>query len=177
MISANDTTILAALSRYPDMPAEEADSHIERIEHEENVAICHAVLGRIDPRDLPEDSQRVYREFHLWSQNRTRRIHNEQQIARYRERETRMAQRMRELHERGVVSDETLLLYGISGDMPERHVYIRMSEEEKRMLWIERMERRLGPNWTHRVNRLPTFVRQLLKEYSVSREDWMREGF
>ena len=43
LISTNDTTILSMLSRYPDMPEDEADGYISKIEHEENIELLEII--------------------------------------------------------------------------------------------------------------------------------------
>lgn len=178
MTSANDTTILAVLSRYPNMPAEEADSYIAKIEHEENIPVCHAILGRIPEHSLDEDAGRTFTEFQRWSQDRTRRFRNEQWSARRRQKETRTALRMTELHERGVIDDATMLMYGISGEMPERGMYMAMSPEEKERMWRDRMEARFGPNWLQRFSNrnlpLPLFMQRRFEHVPVN---WLKEGF
>ncbi len=175
-VSTNDTTILAMLSRYPDIPDEEADEYITGIEHEENVPICHAVIGRIPPEQLDPEARQVYQEFRRWSLDRTRRFRNEQVSARRRQQETRTTIRMTQLHERGVISRETMLLYGISGDLPDREVYMALTPEEKEALWEDRIERRFGPNWrvTFRTLGPISFSgTQMIRPV----HDWRQEGF
>ncbi len=178
MISTNDTTILAMLSRYPNIPTEEADEYISKIEHEENVPLCHAVIGRIDPGELDEEARSTYDEFTRWSLDRTRRFRNEQIDDRRRQKENRTAIRMTQLHELGKISDEVMLLYGISGELPERQVLYNLSEEEKEAIWGERLERRFGPNWRRRFEggrfALPTFLQRRVERFV---HDWLKEGF
>lgn len=173
LTSTNDTTILAMLSRYPDLPPREIDEHISNIENEENVSVCKAVVGRMDPNDLELGARRTYEEFHRWSLDRTRRFRNEQISAREQSRENREATRLIELHQQGVVSDQFMLMYGIQGDLPERNAYFSLSDEEKLSIWTERMERRFGPNWRQRFHSLPSFM----KEIEEMRHDWKLEGF
>jgi len=173
-ISVNDTTILAMLSRYPDISAEEADEHISQIEHEENVPICHAVIGRIEPAELNDDARQTFDEFQRWSLDRTRRFRNEQIAARQQGRETRTAIRMTQLHEKGIISDETMMLYGISGLLPERTAYMTLTLEEKEALWVERMENRFGPYWRRRFRLLPSLLRGGFRRMT---HDWLKEGF
>ena len=172
MISTNDTTILTMLSRYPDMPAAEQDEHISKIQHEENIPICLAVVGRLSSEELTPSAKIVFDEFQRWSVNRTRRVRNEQVSDRLRNKENRMALKMANLHQRGKISDEILLLYGISGQLPEQRVYIRLSEEEKRAIWEERMQNRFGPNWRRYVSNLPTIFNT-----KQGAHDWLRQGF
>lgn len=178
LISSNDTTILAMLSRYPDMSWEEADTYIQKIEHEENIPICNAVIGRIDKEDLSDDAKKVFEEFQMWSSRRTRRVCEEQWTARRRQKETSTAIRMTQLHEKGIISDEVMVLYGISGELPDRRMYMQLSTEEKQFLWEEKMESRLGPNWRSRfsngVNNLYFFPKNKLEYIKTN---WNKFGF
>ena len=176
MISTNDTTIMAMLSRYPNIPEEEADEYISHIEHEENIPLCHAVIGRIRPDQLDDDTRRTYDEFTRWSLDRTRRFRNEQINARQRRRENRTAIRMTQLHEQGAISDEMMLLYGMSGDLPERTQYLNLSDEEKQALWEQKMERRLGMNWRRRFDELPNFLSKK-RFFGRCFHNWLKEGF
>lgn len=162
------------LSRYPDMPGDEADEYISKIEHEENVPVCHAVIGRIDKDQLNEEARQTFEEFQRWSLDRTRRVRQEQWSARQRRKETRLALRMNELHQKGVVSEQMLLMYGISGPLPEREMYMAMTPEEKEALWSQRMESRFGPNWRHRFRNLPAFMQRRIE---ASQVNWRVEGF
>lgn len=178
MISANDTTILAMLSRYPDMPSEEADGYIARVQDANNVPICHAVLGRIDSSDLDEESRKVYFEFSHWATDRTRRMREEELSARRRQKETRRSLRMKQLHEQGIISDEVLLLYGISGEMPSPEVYAEMSREERLEIFQSRIENKFGPQWQRQLpfifRKMPFLTRIGYEPFKV---DWIREGF
>lgn len=161
------------LSRYPDLPPREIDEHIENIENEENISVCYAVVGRIDPAELNPSARRTYEEFHRWSMDKTRRFRGEQINARQRSRETREAIRLTQLHLQGKVSDEFMLMYGIQGELPEMSTYYNLTDEEKLAVWNEKMERRLGPNWRRRFRRVPTFM----KEIEPSNHNWKIEGF
>jgi hypothetical protein len=160
------------LSRYPLMPAEEADQYIAQLEHEENIPLCHAVLGRIMPEQLDDDTRQTYYEFVRWSEDRTRRFRNERMRNRRSDQEDPIAARLLALRQRGVVPDEVLLLYGISGDLPDQQTYQSMSAEDRRSFWQDRMEQRFGRDWRRRFDNLPTI---LIKERRV--HDWKKEGF
>ncbi len=166
------------LSRYPDMSTEEADSYISKIENGENIPVCHAILGRIHKSQLDQDARDTYEEFVLWSQRRTRRIREEQWNSRRRQKETQLSLKMNQLHQRGIVSDEILLLYGISGELPERNMYMELSQEEKQSIWEERMESRFGPNWRNRFDRRnvgqPLFS---TRKFEYNKVNWTKDGF
>lgn len=179
MISSNDTTILTMLSRYPDIPAEEADKYIAKIHNEDNIPICHAIIGRISPDALEGDSRQTYDEFKRWSDDRTRRVRQQQYVARRNNKETDLSLKMNQLHAKGIISDEVMMLYGISGPLPERNTYVAMSPEEKLALWEEKLANRFGPNWRSRfgdnVTNLPIFTTR--KITCVQPINWQREGF
>lgn len=169
---------MAMLSRYPTMPAEEADTYIAKIEHPQNVAVCHAMLGRIRKEELDDDAKLTFDEFQRWSAARTRRTRNEQLSARYRREETPLAAKMKRLHEKGIIDDSTLLLFGISGDLPERRVWVEMTTEEKEALWAQRLEGRFGPNWRELVRELSggTLFRFVTRQRR-NEVNWLKEGF
>ncbi|MGD9713507.1 MAG: hypothetical protein AB7V46_15790 [Thermomicrobiales bacterium] len=173
-ISVHDTTILAMLSRYPDMPEAEADGYIDKIEHEENVPICKAILGRMDKEELEPDARNTYDEFRRWADDRTRRARNEEWSSRRRQKESKLARNLTRLHEKGLITDQVLLMYGVSGDLPERNAYMALSQEEKEALWSERMEARFGPNWRTTFTSLPTFLQRRIESVGVN---WLKEGF
>lgn len=173
LISTNDTTILAMLSRYPDISVAEQDEYISKIQYEENIPICLAVVGRISKEELTPSARGVFDEFSRWSVNRTRMFKNEQVSDRYRMKENRTAIRMAQLHQQGKISDQVMMLYGISGDLPERIVYAQLTETEKRELWEERMVSRLGPQWRRHVSNLPA----IFCEIQHGTHNWLQEGF
>lgn len=174
MISTNDTTILAMLSRYPDISVTEQDEYISKIEHEENVPVCLAIMGRVTREELTPSARLTFDEFSRWSMDRTRRTRNEQMTDRYRNRENRTAIRMAQLHQQGKISDQVMMLYGISGDLPERRVYARLSDNEKLALWEERMELRLGPSWRRHIHNLPSMFQE---RQQTEIHNWRQEGF
>lgn len=160
------------LSRYPLMPTEEADRYINQIEHEENIPLCHAVLGRITPEQLEDDTRQTYYEFVRWSEDRTRRFRNERMRHRRLDQDDPIAARLIKLRQRGIMPEEVLLLYGISGDLPDQQTYQSMSIEDRRAFWQDRMGQRFGQAWRRRFNNLPNI---LIKERRV--HDWKKEGF
>lgn len=174
MISTNDTTIIAMLSRYPGMSAEEADTYISRIEHEENVPVCLALLGRVELEELSVDARRTFMEFKRWSDDKTKRISQEEIAARSSYKETRRAAKMLQMHEKGLINDQMLILFGISGELPLHQVYAAMTEDEKIGLWESRMQQRFGDSWRSRVRSVPSFM---CRTTEVRGCNWIREGF
>lgn len=156
------------------MDRNEVDTYVDRLEHGNNIQIAYAVAGCIEPDSLDEDARETYEEFMMWSRDRTRQVRSEEIAARYAEKETRRANKMVELREKGIITEETLLLYGISGPLPDREVYAQMSDVEKEHLWEERMVRRFGDNWRARLNINPRFLRRKCEKIT---HDWLKEGF
>jgi hypothetical protein len=169
-VSANDRTILAMLSRYPDMPREEFETYVKRIDDQENAAVGQALVGLLNKEELSFSARRVFEYFQDWADNRTERTKQEQWSARRREKETRLALRLNELHAKGVVSQETLLLYGISGELPDVDAYRRLNQEEKQLLWRERTEARFGPQAN------TSFLVPLIATSKLA-NNWRFEGF
>lgn len=96
-----------------------------------------------------------------------------------RRRQETMGLKMIQLHEQGLISDQVLLMYGISGDLPERDAYNTMSSEEKERLWHERIKSRLGPNWMERFSGrnlpLPIFPKRRFETRPLI--SWKHDGF
>ena len=90
------------------------------------------------------------------------------------DRDERTVTRMIELHEQGLISDQVMMLYGISGDMPDRDFYKGLTTEEKRELWADRMEERLGENWRRRFENLPPLLQERIERIT---HNWLTEGF
>jgi len=178
LISANDTTILAVLSRYPDMPIEEAEGYISKIEHKPNIEICNAIIGKIRKEDLEDESRLIFEEYNRWSKSKTRRIKQEQWSNRRRQKETYLSLKMNELHKKGIISDEIMILYGISGELPEINMYEEMSFEEKQSIWEEKMEDRFGPEWRQRFNNNFINYKLLLKrKKEYTKNEWFFSSF
>jgi hypothetical protein len=79
---------------------------------------------------------------------------------------------MIKLRDRGVISDEVLLLYGMSGELPDRQRYVKMSQDEGRAFWEKRFNDKLGENWQEHIVQLPAiFGRKGLGT------NWLKEGF
>lgn len=160
------------------MPLEEAEGYISKIEHEQNIAICNAIIGKIKKEDLDEDSRLVFEEYNRWSKSKTRRIKEEQWSNRRRQKETQLSLKMNELHKKGIISDEIMILYGISGELPERNMYAEMSVEEKQSVWEEKMEDRFGPEWRQRFSNSFINCKLLLKrKKEYTKNEWFFGGF
>lgn len=85
---------------------------------------------------------------------------------------------IRKLHQKGKISDAAVLIFGISGIMPDIIKYNSMSTEEKNNIWRERMERKFGSDWIEKFeNRnipLPIVVDNLEKN---NINNWAEDGF
>lgn len=85
---------------------------------------------------------------------------------------------MTQLHQRGLITDAALMLYGISGPLPDAEEYSRLTVAQKNNIWHERMERKLGPDWLSRLQNLSVPL-PVVEEVRFTPEpaDWLRDGF
>lgn len=174
MISPNDGSILFAIKMYPDMDQDEINTYIGRLDQDEIIPVARAMAGQIDPNDLNSQSKQIYNEFMELSSNRINMIRTEEQTSRLNRKETKRANKMIELKNKGIISEETLILYGISGPLPERNVYLNMSSSDREHLWMNRMSRRFGSDWQDRLNIQPNFFKSKLESIT---HNWLKEGF
>jgi hypothetical protein len=183
LISPLDASIIAVICKYPDMSDEELHRYMDRLENPANKNLCLALLGRINPDTLDENAQQELEEIKGWHLSGVLRRRNEQINARHNNRETQMSQKMISMRERGLISEETLILYGISGPIPERHPTRdrEYTHEEKLAELHGRMERRFGIRWRERFSRLPAWLAiedpSWFSQHNLGKVNWMKEGF
>ena len=87
----------------------------------------------------------------------------------------RLSETMIKMHEAGTISDETLLFYGMSGDLPDPEWYHSLEDHEKAEIWSKKMELKLGENWRERFRSLPAFLRRVVASKLAPK--WLRDGF
>lgn len=88
--------------------------------------------------------------------------------------ETPLASKLIRLREKGEISDKVLLLYGISGEMPQRSTITTPQEkEEARQLFLTRIVARFGKRWRRFFKEIPTW----LWEDETALNEWLKEGF
>jgi len=173
MISTRDMSVVAAICKYPDLSEEEKDALLNNVEDQRYIPICSVILGRQERSSLSEIELQVLAEIESWSNYRTMRINAEQRAARYRGEPTQMAKNLIRMRDRGQISEKTLIMYGISGDLPDRAIYHALSQEEKRNLWENRLASRFGTSWRSCFTTVPSIFNY---EEQVS-EQWLTEGF
>lgn len=88
--------------------------------------------------------------------------------------ETRVARRLNQLHDQGVIATEVLLLFGISGDLPEfdPQTGCYYTLQHRQSILRERMEKRFGKHWQRRFPNAPIWLREAPEE-----PDWIEDGF
>lgn len=103
---------------------------------------------------------------------------NPQNNIRRKHQEARMASKMKELHAKGMINDQVLLMFGISGDLPELSSYNRLSTEQKNTIWNEKLSNRFGGNWREDFveKGIPVIAVRQLKSIK-SDINWRKEGF
>lgn len=182
-MSPNDSSIIAVICKYSNITDDELQIHLGNLEDPQNKKICLALLGRIPQETLDLASQEQVNEIKSWHLTGIVRRRNEQITARYQDRETRMAQKMMSMRDRGIISEEMLILYGISGEVPERHPTRdrEYTQEEKVIELQNRMERRFGIRWRERFSQLPPWLAiedpSWFRSYGLGQVDWIKEGF
>lgn len=158
------------LSRYPDISPQEANKYLDKLEHEDNIAVGKAIIGIISESQLNDDAKQTFREFKRWSNDRTSRTRQGEIAARRNNKQTDLALKLNRMFQQGKITEETLVLYGISGELPDRNLYVTLSPEEKQEIWSRRMENTYGPNWRRSFRR--TFIQKIDNEIN-----WKQEGF
>lgn len=78
---------------------------------------------------------------------------------------------MVQLYRQGKISRDLLLLWSISGDLPNWETYRGLSTEEKQAIWEAKMEKRLGPEWRSILELPKVFITKYDFSY------WLEEGF
>lgn len=173
-MSPNDLSILASLSQLPPATAAAADALVARLDDPRHAAVARTLAGGMDEALLSEAEAELFRQVRVRSAERIQRVRDEQEAARRRREETRLAQTLKRLHASGAISDEMLLLYGVSGDLPDLQTYQSLTPGERRRLWSDRIASKLGPDWPSRLGG----SRAALPVFETPRPNhWQREGF
>lgn len=144
-MSHKDAIIMTALSRYPDMPPREASGYISQAS-EAARPVCMALSGRADPDSLPLPQKRLYARYFVWASGRRARLPETPDAAR-RRKEIRMCLSVSDLYDRELISDEAMLMFGVSGEFPDLDTYRAMPPGDQEGLWADRLEGRFGPDW------------------------------
>jgi hypothetical protein len=177
LISNNDATILTMFTRYPDISDQEADLYLAKMDSEESKLVGEALLGRKERKDLDDGVRAIYDIYKNWSDDRTQRLRNEEIVARHNKKETDLSLKLNRLHQKGLINDEVMVLYGISGPLPDRMQTARMTQNEKIAMAQQRMEGKFGPNWRERFRsmNIPLITSKIV---NISRGiNWAEEGF
>jgi hypothetical protein len=87
-----------------------------------------------------------------------------------------ISETMFEMHQNGEISDEALLLYGMSGEVPDPKWLCNLEDHEREKFWNKKMSKRLGENWRERFRSLPDFLRRVVVSSRLIPK-WSRDGF
>ena len=175
-LSTNDNTIMWAICQYPDLKFKEKEQMVAKIENPRIQKIAKALAGLIPLDELTTQERERLVSWETCRNRKQTRIRNEQHQARRNSNEpTRTAQRLLEMRDRGQASEEMLILYGISGDLPVRTTYNQMTKNEQRRIWEERMRNRYGVTWREHFRTLPSIFEDDVREEII--DEWMKEGF
>lgn len=158
----------------PHLSVHEQNFHLRNVENPYNYELCEAILGRISPDDLLDEVKKEYYELKHWADFKKSKIKQEQINNRKKNKKTKLAENMIKLHRQGKIPEETLLLYGISGDLPEESVYKNMTIEEKENFWNQRNRQNFGD-----ISNPYSFNHFMEKQNKKPAEkiDWICQGF
>ena len=87
-----------------------------------------------------------------------------------------LSETMVKMHEKGEISDEILLLYGMSGDLPDPEWLRTLEDHELDKFWNKKMSKQLGENWRERFRSLPAFLRRVVVSNRLIPR-WLKDGF
>ena len=119
-INAHDRSIIGVICQYPDMSVSEKQKAIRKLNNQNLKPIIEVLTGLENNNILSKDDNIVLNDIQKWKENRTKRLRNQEIQARRNSNEpTRLAKNLIRLKEQGVITDQTLFLYGVSGELPE----------------------------------------------------------
>lgn len=175
--SPKDNSILSILSSLKTTSQESSDL-IESIESPENIPLAKAIIGDIEPAKLDEDSRTNLEKFKSWHEDKSKRTFKEQVSARRKLKRTQLSEKLIELHSQGKIQQESLYMYGISGQLPDQGHYANMDEAERCEMWRRRMEYNIGRDWPIRFREanipIPDFASNKVIVNSI---EWEKYGF
>ena len=175
-INAHDRSIIGAICQYPDMSISEKRKAIRKLNDPNLKPIIRVLTGLENSDILSKDDRIVLADIQKWKENRTKRLRNQEIQARRNNNEpTRLAKNLIRLKEQGIITDNTLLLYGVSGDLPEQRTYQQLNLEESRSFWERKFRNRYGDSWRNYFDTLPSIFDESHKA-ELSKE-WPKEGF
>lgn len=170
MSVANDNAILAILSQYPNMDVEDANLYIGKIEDDRYAMVAKVIVGQIDISELDEQAGYIYSEIKFWYTRKQEQIQAEQRTARRRGQKTPLAKKMLAAYEQGRIPIEMLMLYGISGDLPQLETYSDMNQEEREVYWRSRISGRV------KSRTLTERMMRIIVTQSSEHKDWRSLG-
>lgn len=91
--------------------------------------------------------------------------------------EARLANHMKMLHQSGKIGDVGLMMFGISGTLPDPDAYKRMNNAEKQAIWKPRLTSRLGTEWRENLNQPNAKIPVFDNRYDYTKVNWLKEGF
>jgi len=175
-LSPNDRSIIGAICHYPDMKKIEKEGMIKKLHDRRLVNIVSALAGLKTLEELSTSERNQLIEMETWRNSKRDRLRNEEIHARRNSSEpSPFARKLLDLRSRGQVTEETLILYGVSGDLPVRRTYNQMTKQEQRRIWEERMIDRYGVTWREYFRTIPSIFEDDVREEII--DEWMKEGF
>lgn len=172
-MSPKDTSLLKAICTYT-VSGEELPEIMSKFDDPNNRVVALAIVGKIDPSKLDENSQNKVKELKEWSSERMKRIHDEQVQARRLNKETKFAKNLLKLKRLGKADELMCILFGVSGPIPDINPAnnLQWTKEEKKQILQERMLERFGEKWRDYFDHLPEWLGTQDNDMS-----WITDGF
>lgn len=169
-MNALDNSVVAAICHIPDLTDEEIGELVSKIEDPQTKTACRAISGQVNVEELTEDQVRLVLDIQEKRLSKIRRVRDEQIALRRKGLTSSLGQRMIDKYERGEISYETLLVYGVSGTLPDRKVLADMTDRERQDWWDTRMTMRFGVTWRE--------ITPIKNPFKPSpKANWKKEGF
>lgn len=173
ILSAKDTSIIAMISKFPNLSDDEFDSAINDLDNQEMRKVCMVLVNRASVDTLNEEQREFAYEVAGWHLDgvRTRRTENVERRRSEKE-PNKTAQKLLKMRDKGQIDDKVLVLYGISGPILSRP---EQTQEDKMELLRQRVRERFGTRWRERLS-YPGWL-DYGDDAVDMRPDWCREGF
>jgi hypothetical protein len=165
MRSAKDETRIMMICKYHDLQPEMQEEIINNCDSEDTKIICKVLVGQIPLLNVSEHMQKEINDIY---EKHSLQIFNTRNVEiknRRNNTESSFAKTMLKRYQKGLISHSMLMLYGISGTLPDRHPLLNRSytPEEKMNILETRLQNRFGVNW-----------REVLKN---NNDSWLKDGF
>lgn len=178
-MSPTDASIIAIICKFTSMERTEINLLLDKLEDQSNRKIGLALSGLISDAELSENEMSTVIEIRSSNSEKIARLRREEISSRRQGNISPMARNLLNLFDQGKISQNMLLIYGVQGEIPDRHPVIARSltKTEKSVILRKRMQHRFGDDWEQKIGHfIPPWLR-LHKEKTIKPVDWSKDGF